>query len=119
MMKALSSCLLTTVACGYGFAAVACESPSPVAIPDGATATREQMLAAQAEVKAYQAAMNEFVACIDSEADAAGEQAPAEFKSLMVERHNAAVAEMEGVADAFNVALRAFRTANPAPPAAN
>ena len=51
--------------------------------------------------------------------EAQGEQAPDEFKSLMVSRHNAAVSEMEGVAAAFNEQLRAFRTANPAPPAAN
>ena len=31
------------------------------------------MLAAQAQVKAYQAAMNEFLACIDSELEAQGE----------------------------------------------
>jgi hypothetical protein len=116
-MKKLMSCLLATMASGYGFAAAACEAPSPVALPDGATATRDQMLAAQQEVRAYQAAMNEFVACIDSELQGEGEQAPEEFKSLMVSRHNAAVTEMEGVAAAFNDQLRAFRAANPAPPA--
>ena len=62
---------------------------------------------------------DEFVACLDSEADAQGDQAPAEFKSLMVERHNAAVTEMEAVAAAFNEQLRAFRAANPAPAANN
>jgi hypothetical protein len=116
-MKKLLSCLLATLASGYGFAAAACEAPSPVAMPDGATATREQMLAAQQEVRAYQAAMNEFVACIDSELEGEGEQAPEEFKALMVSRHNAAVTEMEGVAAAFNDQLRAFRAANPAPAA--
>ena len=118
-MRALKSCLLTAIASGYGLAAEACEAPAAVALPDGATATRDQMLAAQAQVRAYQAAMNEFVACMDSEADAQGDQAPDEFKSLMVSRHNAAVAEMEGVAAAFNEQLRAFRAANPAAPAAN
>jgi hypothetical protein len=108
---------MAVIASGYGAAASACEAPSPVPLPDGATATREQMLAAQAQVRAYQTAMNEFLACIDSELDAEGEQAPDEFKSLMVSRHNAAVAEMEGVADAFNAQLRAFRAANPAPAA--
>jgi hypothetical protein len=116
-MKKLMSCLLAALSSGYGFAAAACEAPAPVALPDGATATREQMLAAQQEVRAYQAAMNEFVACIDSELEGEGEQAPEEFKSLMVSRHNAAVTEMEGVAAAFNDQLRAFRTANPAPAA--
>jgi hypothetical protein len=116
-MKVLTLCALAAIASGYGLAAAACEAPSPVAMPDGATSTREQMLAAQAQVKAYQASMNEFIACIDSELDAQGEKAPDEFKSLMVSRHNAAVAEMEGVAASFNDQLRAFRAANPTPPA--
>jgi hypothetical protein len=116
-MRLLSSCVLTAIASGYFFAAAACEAPSPVAMPDGSKATRDQMLAAQAQVKAYQASMNEFIACIDSELDAQGEKAPDEFKSLMVSRHNAAVAEMEGVAASFNDQLRAFRAANPTPPA--
>jgi hypothetical protein len=116
-MKVLTCCLLAAIASGYGLAAAACEAPSPVAMPDGSTATREQMLQAQAQVRAYQAAMTEFLACIDSDLESEGEQAPEEFKSLMVSRHNAAVAEMEGVAAAFNDQLRAFRTANPAPAA--
>ena len=116
-MRVLTSCVLTAIASGHCLAAAACEAPSPVAMPDGATSTRDQMLAAQAQVKAYQASMNEFIACIDSELDAQGEQAPDEFKQLMVARHNTAVAEMEGVAASFNEQLRAFRSANPAPPA--
>jgi hypothetical protein len=96
---------------------MACENPAAVAIPDGKTSTMDQMLAAQSQVKAYQAAMNEFLACIDSELAAEGETAPEEFKSLMVSRHNAAVAEMEGVAAAFNEQIRAYRAANPAPAA--
>jgi hypothetical protein len=118
-MRALTSCLVAAIASGCAFAAAACEPPAAVPMPDGATATRDQMLAAQAQVRAYQAAMNEFVACIDSDLEAQGEKAPDEFKSLMVSRHNAAVAEMEGVAAAFNEQLRAFRNANQAPPAAN
>jgi len=119
-MRAVNTCVLATILCGYGtMAFAACEAPAPVAIPDGATATREQMLAAQAEVRAYSAAMNEFIACIDSEGEAQGEQAPAEFKSLIIERHNAAVTELEGVAAAFNEQLKAFRAANPTPPPAN
>ena len=116
-MRTLTSCLLAAVASGYGFATAACEPPSPVPMPDGATASREQMLASQAQVRAYQAAMNELLACIASELESEGEKAPDEFKSLMVSRHNAAVAEMEGVAAAFNDQLRAFRAANPAPAA--
>ena len=114
-MKVLSSGLVAAIATGYGFAAAACENPAAIAIPDGKSSTMEQMLAAQAQVKAYQAAMNVFLACLDSELEAQGEQAPDDFKSLMVSRHNAAVAEMEGVAAAFNDQIKAYRAANPAP----
>jgi hypothetical protein len=116
-MRALTSFLAIAVATSYGFAVAACENPAAVAIPDGNASTMEQMLAAQAQVKAYQAAMTEFLACIDSELEAQGEAAPEEFKSLMVSRHNAAVAEMEGVAAAFNDQIKAYRAANPAPAA--
>jgi hypothetical protein len=114
-MRLLTSGLVVVVASGYAFAAAACDNPAAIAIPDGKASTMEQMLASQAEVKAYQAAMNEFLACIDSELEAQGEQAPEDFKSLMVARHNAAVAEMEGVAAAFNDQIKAYRAANPTP----
>ncbi len=116
-MRTLASYWVTAVASSYGLAIEACENPTAVSIPDGKTSTMQQMLAAQAEVKAYQAAMTEFLACIDSELDAQGEQAPEEYKSLMVSRHNAAVAEMEGVAASFNDQIKAYRAANPAPAA--
>ena len=114
-MRVLASCLVAAVAVGFTYSAIACEAPAAVAVPDGKTSTMEQMLAGQAQVKAYQTAMNEFLACIDAEAAAQGETAPEEFKSLMIARHNAAVAEMEGVAAAFNDQIKAYRAANPAP----
>jgi hypothetical protein len=115
-MRTLTSYAVTAIACCFAFVAAACESPSVVPIPDGKTSTLEQMLAAQKDVKAYQAKMNEYLACIDAEADAQGEQAPNDYKALMVNRHNAAVAEMEGVATAFNDQIKAYKAANPAPP---
>ncbi|HJR69946.1 MAG TPA: hypothetical protein VKA43_07885 [Gammaproteobacteria bacterium] len=118
-MRALTSCVVAAVAMGFATASVACEQPTAVAVPDGKTSTREEMLAGQAQIRAYQTAMDQFLACIDGELTAEGEQAPEEFKALMVSRHNAAVAEMEGVAAAFNEQLRAFRAANPTPPATN
>ena len=118
-MRALTSCLVAAVAMSFASAVIACEQPTAVTVPDGKTATRDEMLAAQAQIRTYQAAMDVFLACIDGEQAAEGDLAPDEFKSLMVSRHNAAVAEMEGVAAAFNEQLRAFRAANPTPPASN
>lgn len=114
-MKLPTFSIVAAIGVWYATAASACENPAAVAIPDGKSSTMEQMLAAQADVKTYQAAMAEFLACIDAELEAEGEKAPEEFKSLMVARHNAAVAEMEGVAAAFNDQIKAYRAANPAP----
>jgi hypothetical protein len=61
------------------------------------------------------AKMNDYLACIDNEASAKGEDAPEQFKALMVTRHNTAVAEMESVAAAFNDQVKAFKSANPTP----
>jgi tRNA C32,U32 (ribose-2'-O)-methylase TrmJ len=108
------SCVAVLATC-YAFAASACETPAMIQIPDGKNATMEQLLAAQAQVKTYMAAMNDLLACIDNETEAKGEDAPEQFKALMVTRHNAAVTEMETVASAFNDQVKAYKTANPTP----
>jgi len=95
--------------------ASACESPSVIALPDGKTSTKEQMLAARDQVKAYMKGMEDFVACVDQETAAKGDGAPPEYKDLMASRHNAAVSEMEAVAAAFNDQLHAYNAAHPAP----
>ncbi len=118
-MKLLASCSLTAFATCCALAAVACENPTMVPVPDGKTSTMQQMVDAQAKVKSYMAAMEEYLACLNGELEAAGEDAPTEFKSLMVTRHNTAVTEMESVASAFNVQVQAYKAANPQPPAAN
>jgi hypothetical protein len=86
-----------------------------ISIPDGKSANMEQLLAAQAVVKTYMASMNDYLACIDNEAAAKGEDAPEQFKTMMVTRHNTAVTEMESVAAAFNDQVKAFKAANPTP----
>jgi hypothetical protein len=113
-MRDWASCLLLTASFFSISAFAACENPTMVQVPDGATATMDQLLEVQGSVKAYMAAMEEYLACINDEIDAAGDDAPAEFKSLMVTRHNTAVTEMETVAASFNEQVQAYRAANPA-----
>ena len=115
-MKTSATCLVLLGSFASFAAFASCENPSIVSVPDGATATMEQLLEAQANVKAYMAQMEVYLACLNEELDAAGEDATAEFKSLMVQRHNSAVTEMETVAAAFNQQVQAFRAANPSPP---
>ena len=114
-MRTWTSCVVVGIASCVSFAAAACETPKMPKIPEGKTSTQAQMVAGQDEVKTYMAAMNNYLACVDDEASAKGEDAPAEYKSLMVTRHNTAVTEMESVAGAFNDQVKAFKAANPAP----
>jgi hypothetical protein len=112
-MRAFARILIAAATCFALDAHAACEIPTVAAVPNGATATEEEMLAAQATVKAYIAGVEAYIACINEELTAAGEDAPAEFKSLMVTRHNSAVTEIESVAAAFNRELQAYRAARP------
>lgn len=108
--------LLGTVALAsaLGFAgAFACEMPTMIDVPDGETATTDEMVEARNAVTAYLASMEEYLACVDREIAAEGDDAPEEFQALMIQRYNSAVSEMETVAAAFNQELRAFRAANP------
>jgi hypothetical protein len=116
-MRALTSSPLALIATCGAFAAAACETPAMISIPDGKSATMEQLLAAQAQVKTYMAAMNDYLACIDGEAEAKGEDAPEQYQAMMATRHNTAVSEMESVAAAFNDQVKAYKAANPAPAA--
>ena len=115
MMKTLATALLFTASCLSVSAFAACEQPSMVTIPDGKTATMDELLTVQTGVKAYMAEMEEYLACVNEELEAGGDDAPAQFKALMVTRHNAAVTEMETVAATFNEQVAAYKAANETP----
>lgn len=110
-MKLLKSCCLLA-ASSWAAGAFACDNPSLVVLPAGDTVALPQLLTAQKQVKAYMAAMNDYLACLDKDLKAQGDSAPDQFKSLMVSRHNSAVNEMESVAAAFNKEVKAYKTAN-------
>jgi len=111
-MNFLKPCV-AVLACGFASASFACDYPALVAVPEGARATIDQMVAAQAGVKSYMESMDAYLTCVNQELDAAGDDAPEEFKTIMVSRHNAAVAEMEAIAASFNDQIAAFKKANP------
>ena len=47
--------------------ALACEYPQRVDMPDGASATKDEMIAGQRDVKKYMANMETYLACIEAE----------------------------------------------------
>ena len=97
--------------------ALACEYPERVKdFPDGNTASQEEMLAAQKLVKAYVTSMEAYLDCIKAdEAQAlialgdADEEARRQRAIMFDKKHNAAVEEMNLVAEEFNVQVRAFK----------
>jgi hypothetical protein len=111
-MRSLVKCALAVgaLACAPAFAQ--CDSPQVVEIPDGATSTLEQMLAAQSAVKTYLEEMNAYLDCLNGEIDALDEETPEETRGLMIERYNNGVTEMETVAANFNTQRVAYQEAN-------
>lgn len=98
-----------------------CIAPQTPALPDGAAASLEQMLAGQKAVKEFQTANSEFRSCLEpkvsaaeleSVADAENEEIEATLKQLN-EDYNNSVSEEEAVAERFNTALKAYKAANP------
>ena len=94
-------------------AAAQCAQPETVTIPDGRSATLDQMLQAQTAVRTYLADMEAFLACLNEEIEAQPEDTPQEVTTALIDRHNAAVTDMESVAARFNEQRIAYQEAHP------
>src|ERR1700709_2112469 len=91
--------------------------PPPEHIPDGNTATLQEMVEAQKAVKEYDKAINAYVACIQLERHDSGgkiaqpgqtatpdqKKAMDQMERVEIQRHNAAIDQLQSVADRFNV----------------
>ena len=89
--------------------AAECSPPTAPSLPDGAVSDLQTMVDGQAAVKTYVSSTEAFLACLDEEEAAAGDEEAAEAKMARLERYNAAVDEMESVANTFNEEIREFK----------
>ncbi len=105
--------LLLAMAGGTAATSMACDYPPLVAIPDGQTSTLSEMVAARQAVNGYMSAMQGYLDCLDAELTATGDDAPAEYKAIMYNRHVTAYAELEAVAGKMNEQIDLFYQANP------
>ena len=100
---------------GVAPASIACERPNEMAVPDGATATEEQMIAADAEYRRFMDGMRAYQDCLDREST---QNRPAngdagvlgQYENALVARHNAASEAMTRVTDAFNTAIEKYKS---------
>ncbi|MEO1244763.1 MAG: hypothetical protein AAFX56_03680 [Pseudomonadota bacterium] len=96
---------------------MACDYPARPDIPDGSTASLEEMQSASKSVKDYLGQVDEYLTCIEEEekdAVAAMDEAPddAELKrrsEMLDKRFDAANEEKELVGELFNQQVRAYK----------
>jgi hypothetical protein len=96
---------------------LACDYPaSPKEHPNGATASREEMLAGVKVIADYQEVMATYLACIESEEIVAvqaiddDDDAKDQRKSMFDKKYNAAVDEQTRTVELFNAEIRAFKS---------
>jgi len=106
---------------GVAQAQTACVYPqAPQSFPDGATASKEDMVAGQATVKAYASSVQEtYLPCLEKEKvdsiaklDAAEEgyaQKKLSLEEIHAKKHNAALDELQAVADRWKEEITEFR----------
>lgn len=116
LVKSVSA-LALALSVAAGASAADCTYPKKIDVPNGAQASKDDMLEGQRAMKDYMADMNRYLDCIEAETIASIEEdeAPevtAERSRLLSEKHNAAVDEMERLAAEFNAQVRAYKAAN-------
>jgi hypothetical protein len=117
MKMLLATAVVAVLAAGTAYAD--CPYPAtPDKLPDGATATLDEMLAGQKLVNAYNKAVNDYVACIDKElddniakqGDKLKPQQKTEMQRVEAQKHNAAIDQLQSIADRFNEQVKVFKT---------
>jgi hypothetical protein len=100
-----------------------CSYPqSPATPPNGNTATKDEMIAAKHDFDRYNGEMNVYLDCLNLEMDASpkdrtkmtpDEKKKADQESkILIQRHNAAVDELQAVVGRFNEQLKIYKAKN-------
>jgi hypothetical protein len=90
---------------------------APTGLPDGATATQDEMVNGMKLIKEYNNQVTAYLTCLEGEMntriEAAGPDAPPEqveqIKAIHTKRHNAAVEELEANAERFNEQVKVYK----------
>lgn len=88
---------------------------APTSTPNGDTATEAEMIAGMTAIKKYDAEVQAYLGCLDTEAAAriteAGDKADQvkQIKAMNDKKQSAALRELHTSADEFNVQLKAYK----------
>ena len=101
--------------------ASACDYPERPTIPDGSTASKDEMMAAKNDVSTFLAGVDEYLTCIESSEKAAVAEMenpdPAELQrrdEMLGKKFNAANDEKALLGEEFNQQVRAYNAARKA-----
>jgi hypothetical protein len=106
---------LTLAWSGLAHAAEYAYPTVPNSVPDGKTASQDEMVSAMSAFKQYNSDVTTYLACLDTETsdklcEAAGAtSAVVQIKSLQAKKHNIAVDELQKMASKFNEEVRTFK----------
>jgi hypothetical protein len=116
MSKTIASAALLACLVAINAQATCIYPRAPEHLPDGKTATEEEMVAAHQAVSQFNEDVAAYNACLDMEM-AAYEQSGQfdqprllELRAMQAKKNNAAVDEVQAVADLFNEQLRIYKS---------
>ena len=105
-------------------ALAACPYPkAPASLPDGNTASKDEMMAGKAAVTQFNKDVEAYNACLDTELQAAladaslTEEQRRNLTAMSNAKHDAAVDELTALAGKFNEQVKAYKAKSAAAPA--
>ena len=87
----------------------ACTFPDAPQVPDGASASEEEMGTASAAIRAYVGDTQTALDCLSEAEESLGEEITAEQKAQFVTAYNGGVDEMTALVESFNEQIRAYK----------
>lgn len=115
LMRNLTRIVAASALFAFPALALACEYPDRPTLPDGGTASKDEMIAAQTAVKAFLAAVDEYLTCIEKEEEDAiaamenpDEETIKRRDELLSKRFDAANEEKFLFGEQWNQQVRAY-----------
>jgi hypothetical protein len=120
-MKAWIPMMLVLALCTAAHAQSNCPYPAaPVNPPDGATATKDEMIAAKHDYDRYNTEMTAYTDCLKAASDAIAPKDPSKLtpdekkklddqQKILIQKTNAAVDELQAAVGRFNEQLKIFK----------
>ena len=115
-MNRLKTICSTFALVALGQHAMACDAPAKVTVPDGETASKEELVATQKAVKDFIASMDAYLECIVEEEKLARQamdnlepEVEQRREELLTQKYNAGVDSMKVVEAEWNATVQAYK----------